>query len=407
MNGENRAFKRKRTLIGIIAAVVCLILAAVIAIPVVFSLVSVQAEYEKAVRLVEKESYEKAYEAFKALGNYKDSKEYLSRFRIVYDKEEFLGKDGLNRVTEYTFNNKGQVLTEIERDVKSGRVVSSYECKYDKDGRVLSEESKTLYGDSQRKYVYAYDKNGNRISYKFISVIDGVKDENEWFYEYDGRGNMIRYRGVSVLSEHKYDDKNRVIETVGYSEDGTPSITKKYSYDKNGNVKKYELFESDGRLRWREEYTYNSMGQKLETKKYLKDGTVSEQVNCVYDKKGNLLKKTTEKFNEIVCEEREYDTNENLTSYRMWIKEVGNHEDGEYVLHSERKYTYDEKGNCLKAYTMSFDENYGIFESTEKMEYDDRGNVIRTEYDGGYSEYKYYGKRHIVYIAADSHLMIG
>ena len=155
--------------------------------------------------------------------------------------------DALNRVTEVTRSNGAK--TEVSYDAEDhitkivntcgscGKVISTYEYKYNDQGYVVSETATELeagtrkapswedwynWGDTQKEtdkaeggkktvHNYTYDKIGNRTSYEKIE--DGV--------------SKAKYN-------YKYNDSNQLIKRTNAKIWGDPGTT--YSYDKDGNL---------------------------------------------------------------------------------------------------------------------------------------------------------------------------
>ncbi|MBR5313995.1 MAG: hypothetical protein IKU45_01120 [Clostridia bacterium] len=357
-----------KTIIALVCALVAVLLVTVFLV-YIFQPTSLQKKYDNAIRLIEIEEYAKAYEEFKELGDYRDSKDYLARFSVVYERIEEIVKNGSNTVIEYTFNDKGQVLSRIKKDVKEGFIRDSFKFTYDKDGNMLSEEWISGFDKTSNKYEYQYDKNGNKISQKQIH--DG-KTEREIFYEYDDRGNCIKIKSGSIIE------------------------CKSYDYDKNGNEILSTVLDADGNVKTRTETTYNSMGQVLSKYHKNADGDITESIENTYDKNGNLVKKIRKVSTFIIHEENSYDKDNNMLSHKMWSNDLS--KDGKMTTSEEKVFTYDKSGNRLTESSESYIDGFGgVSEYSRKYVYDGQGNVIRIEYENGYTDYKYSGERRVIY----------
>lgn len=382
-----------KTIIALVCALVAVLLVTVFLV-YIFQPTSLQKKYENAIRLIEIEEYAEAYEEFKELGEYyRDSRDYLERFSVVYDRIEKIEINGVNTVIEYTFNDKGQVLSRISKDVKEGFIRDSFKFTYDKDGNMLSEEWISGVDKTVRKYEYQYDKNGNKISGK--QIYNG-KTEWEIFYEYDNRGNCIKIKSESI-TEYKYDKKDRLIEVINYNKDGMLYETRSYVYDKNGNEILSTVLDADGNVKTRTETTYNSMGQVLSKYHKNADGDITESTENTYDKNGNLVKNIRKVSTFIIHEENSYDKDNNMLSHKTWSNDLS--KDGKITTSAEMVFTYDKSGNRLTESNKYYIDGFGGgSEHSYQYVYDKYGNLIRSESENWHVDYKFSGERRVVYI---------
>ncbi len=370
-----------------------------VVIPVVFSLLffTQQHKYNKAVFLLENKEYEKAYELFKEIENYKDTKDYLRGFRVLYDITETKYSDGDYMIEEYEFNAEEQVLSFVRKFSYSGNISEDYKCTYDEKGNLVKKEVNSLRGVSKSVYEYKYNNKGDVIYFK-----DTSEDRNnEVYLEYDEKGNCIKKTGKSIFM-YEYDYRNRLIKKARYDKSGNLEMTEKYYYDIYGNQKASEIFNPDGSRHLLSEYTYNIAGNLLTHKETDANGNERKKREYDYDLNGNIIKETTY-FGVKQIREFKRDKNGNLLEEKLWEEDyVG----AEPRLFSEKKYSYDGSGNCISAYSMYVDEDYGkIDEDWDKYTYDKNGNVIKHESfdrnefecDSVY-EYSYYGEKHVTYI---------
>ena len=295
-------FPIKAIIIGIAALLV-------VAIAVVLVLVFGKGgRYSKALKLIEDGKYKEAYEILEELGDYKDSKELLSRFRYVPVKSEFANSEEDYTVTLKATLNKKNLPSKIT--YIDGEEENTIKFTYDSKGRLTLEEFFT--GDDYwYKHEYSYDSDGNVIEIK-ISDDDGFLG-GIWKIIYDSKGNKIKEEyetsyGERRITEYTYDSKgNLILEEREYSNDDWDRI--EYTYDSKGNLIKIE-FESDFQSSTTE-YTYDSKGNLIKEESE-SDGGYRNVTEYIYDSKGNLIEEVSEGDYYINRYEYTYDSYGNM-----------------------------------------------------------------------------------------------
>ncbi len=195
-------------------------------------------QYNQAFELIKTKDYEGAYKIFKELGDYKDSKEQLNRFKwgikkvvcnedddvssleIFYDGNNLplryieTYSDGDKEIYDYTYDANGNVLKVVYTDSDGGRYI--YDYTYDTNGNVLKEVF-TYSSGNKEICDYTYDTNGNILK-EVCTYSDGDKSIYDYVYDYDVNGNIIQ-KIITSSDERKY--------------------IYNYTYDTNGNVIKF------------------------------------------------------------------------------------------------------------------------------------------------------------------------
>ncbi len=302
-------------------------------------------EYKGSVAL------EYLYNEFNALGDYKDSKDFLERFTVLP-----------NMLTSITLKRTNPLGQDVEI------VYESY--IYDEKGNVKNNNGPldlTILGFDETSAAYANEY----LQYKFddagklvlANLIVRGNTIATIIPEYDEKGNIIRVttsgKNQTFTQIYAYDDQNRLIEKSKkeyyFDEYGNFSgmgigANYTYSYDENGRLA--EEISMSGVAGYIESprkttYSYNDMG-KLSVKTISYDVSVwnsSTHTNTIettkrttiytYDKNGNLIKET------YMNNDKEYFYDEN----GYLVKET--EEVGEKFY--ERVYVNDERGNHISA----------------------------------------------------------
>ena len=254
-------------------------------------------DYENALMLLANCDYAGAKAAFEKLGDYKDAKEYLSKFyympvRFDYDLTDKKGTDyvsynGMNLpISETTMRPDAQAICKFEYDDKgnitkqimivnteSDPTVSTYEYTYDSKGNLMTGHYVGHDGYSAT-YTFKYDEKGNMVEQTYVDE----SSTYEYFMAYDENGNMIRQETVfgdmnQVLDiSYTFDEKGRATKEVCTYPDGSQESVD-YAYDQNGNRIKYLFTESDGDQSFYD-YTYDANGNVIKEVFTDEDGSV-------------------------------------------------------------------------------------------------------------------------------------
>ena len=359
--------------------------------------------YQNAISLIKSQQYDKAYDALVNLGDYKDTKQLLSNFSIVYENvTSYLSQ--LYSTSDYTYDSNGnctKIINTTTYDDVEGGGIDTTEYIYDEKGNCIKEIFSS--GSHQYNTEYIYDENGNRIKeleYDYAGELSSIIE-----YLYDEYGNCTK--------NLSYDMNGALISTTLYTYaqslctgettmiNDQISEMYQYNYDSNGNRIKTEMLNSEFGELSTIESQYNSNGDEIRSEYYLSDGTLAScyEYAYKYDNNGNYIEKKCYQITEG-SDQYTYDSNGHCvkhvnsafyngtqTSTEYTYSESGNctkevlyDSDGSvtYTL----KYTYDEKGNCV--------EETGSPTGSKKFTYNENGNLIKTTYDDNrYIEYSY------------------
>ena len=231
--------------------------------------------YKKALDLIAAGDYEAAYELLEQLGDYKDAKEYLERFRyvpvstivkgnsndavanieIIYDQNGLPDK-GIEVWGEeeeidldFVFDENGRLIRlkdgTLWGNVDGEEYYHTYEYNYDENGQIIKEI--TIRSDGSKSIEdYAYDKSGNLIEKCYISM-DG--DKHLYEYTYEAYGKLIKEihtweSGLKTITDYTYDDNGKLIKEVQAVKNSRYIVD--YSYDINGHLIKEVFTYSNG-----------------------------------------------------------------------------------------------------------------------------------------------------------------
>jgi YD repeat-containing protein len=254
-------------------------------------------DYENALTLLANCDYTGAKAAFEKLGDYKDAKEYLSKFyympvRFDYDLTEkkgtnYVAYNGMNlpirettmrpdaqSICNFEYDDKGNITKQIMIvNTESAPEVSTYEYTYDSKGYLMTGHYVGHDGYSAT-YTFKYDEKGNMVEQIYVDE----SSTYEYFMAYDENGNMIRQETVfgdmnQVLDiSYTFDEEGRTTKEVCTYPDGSQESVD-YTYDQNGNRIKYLFTESDGDQSFYD-YTYDANGNVIKEVFTDDDGSV-------------------------------------------------------------------------------------------------------------------------------------
>lgn len=262
--------------------------------------------------------------------------------------------DGDNTTTTYTYDSKGNMLTET-----------------------------AVHSDYTAKTTYTYDASGNMLTYTYK---DNHKDYPETYtvtYTYDANGNMLTERKTDDLySENNYTctytydaNGNTLTEKTDYSDKNYYHITN--TYDANGNFisSTYESRYGDYSNKSTYTNTYDAEGNLRSCIFEWTDGEDTTRTETLYSYSGNVttVRATSDGVTEI--DTYTYDDNDNLLE---WVNVSG-------TDRTQTVYTYDEGYKLLSEETTSSD---GTVERTT-YRYDAWGNLTEMTDPYGTTKYTY------------------
>ena len=300
--------------------------------------------------------------------------------------------DQNNRVKKQYFDTRGYITKQEEPDGKVTTVSYNLENGLNKYGEVLS---KTDYTGKLTEYTY--DSNGNVLTEKISGKTKTYtyNDKNNVTKKTDENGNYIEYTyaddGITLLKE-KYMDGNKI--SYEYYEAGIKGLVKSktnqkgkvisYEYDQYGNISK----ETDA-LGNSTNYVYNNIGWVLS--KTSPKGTVT---TYEYDNSGNNTKVTENGIQTL----NEYNYKNNITkttngNANFKTYEYDNAQNLVKVIDEEgyvTTYEYDIYGNKIKenrANNASYIYEYDVLNNMTKktLEQNNISNVLE-EISYSYSE---------------------
>lgn len=186
--------------------------------------------------------------------------------KSVYD-----GDGAFSESYDLTYNKHG-VIKEINKN-SSGLTIEKLR-KFNRNSS-LKEECGYRNTELDYKVIYKYDRKGNMIMKYCPSLEDGVFSEKT-IRKYDKRDNLIEETFIEASGSiemitkvfKRFDNKNKIIEYLTYSDDSSLFIRIEYKYDTVGNLLREEQFGPMGDSQIAFANQYNSQGQKTETIEY-------------------------------------------------------------------------------------------------------------------------------------------
>ena len=218
-----------------------------------------QAAYDQALALVNEGKFAEAYAAFESLGDFKDSKDMLARFRYlptsmvytsVYESDGETETEGATSTT--VLNDRG-LPTTITMTYTDGDL-DIYYFTYNEAGSVVKVVN--YWNEDLYTVEYSYDSSYNIIE----EISTSGNGTSITTYKYDSRGNMTEEKyiandGSTTVYTWVYDSQNRITKkTESYGEKTT--YVYEYEYDSNGNEIKCE-YSYPQRCPWRGEPCHN------------------------------------------------------------------------------------------------------------------------------------------------------
>lgn len=237
-----------------------------------------------------------------------------------------------NRVNEYYYDSKGQLIEFIEKN--NGKVFQTKNYAYDDDGNVIEYiemingmHNRACYewteADGKKQCVTTYLSNDGRMIGREITIDEKLILDEDYNWE---DGTLIASR------QYKYDEAGNLMEEAVVSEGKTAIDRYENTYDEDGNLRETRYLGEGDKVLGRT--AYDAAGNVTEAV-YYEDGEIVSSTYKTYDERGNLLTWDT-RFR------YSYDEDDSHTEYVY-------DENDEVILHlyidhlsgNEKKYTYD------------------------------------------------------------------
>ena len=353
--------------------------------------------YEEAMAKLAEGNLTEAYALLQKATDPKAAAE-LEKFVFVPTSVTRKNSNGRDLVHTFTYDERGNLLTDIEKGDYSWTMErdSAITYTYDAMGNLLSHESR--YGDEVYRTVYTYDEKGNELTYAYYNVYGDL--QNSYTNTYDEQGRLAKaehydrldgaYKYTEVFT---YDEQDRVlthtvtyvdceptVHTYVYAEDGSYQnsynsgvFAYTYWYDKEGRLVKHEEVNTDtNEVEECSETRYDEMGHKV----YYHDSSYGYErvINTTYNEQGLELTSQSTYGGELhSMTATTYDEKGNKLTYEYFYGDT---------TWGRNTYTYDEQNRLLSKKAMS---NTGWHQYT--YSYDEAGYCIKVEQDGADEDY--------------------
>ena len=304
--------------------------------------------------------------------------------------------DGLGRVKEYRYNNLGQLVSEVDKGDTGNATERVTAYTYDNNGNMLtmtrSDNSVVTYTyDEQNRmtrkeystshYVtYAYDDNGNLLT--MTQVVGSVTTTSE--YEYDASGSKTgEKRNSAYIAKYEYYD-NGSLKKISYPQTGGGWRDILYSYDTEGRLETISdcTGQQDGQIGpVIRQFFYDANG-KLS---YLEDyrefdtlGTDFTRQTFTYDNVGTLT--AVNYLDNNVTSKESYELTMNSDG-KITQEEITTNYGSQQV--TTKNYTYDPFGRLAQESTN------GLALTVINYEYDAVNNRVKMTQSGDEWDYIY------------------
>ena len=234
------------------------------------------------------------------------------------------GKVDKNGILESTvrYDDKGNIIREIEYNPADGSIRSTTNYRYDKNGNLTEEVVKK--DENTLKTAHRYNSRNNRVEtvfYKANGIVDkkisfvydevgllletfGKLDDGRLFmrdsYLYDGQGNVKEFKNNLKKITSVYDSRGNITLVTKYQRYFKAQDTILYNlserhvfeYDHSNYLIEMRSYRPDSTLKTRTQYIRNEKGILLEEKEFNAEGKLTYVRNLKYDKQQNLTEET-------------------------------------------------------------------------------------------------------------------
>jgi hypothetical protein len=198
-----------------------------------------------------------------------------------------------------TFDEHGNMLLEADSNTrfKKSRSIQQ-KNKYDKQGHHI--ETDTYLNDSLLgRVVFTVDARGYETEQDKFRKQDMLMTRT--VNKYDNNGNLLNatvYTHTGSMADsvcHKYDANGHETESVAYIPPGKTIRTRAvYNYDARGNMLKMMVYTGDGKFNHMETHKYDSRNREIETIIYPHDtldkAHTNDEQKIKFDDQGNCIK---------------------------------------------------------------------------------------------------------------------
>ena len=241
--------------------------------------------YKEAIQLLEQGSYGESYNLFRLLKGYRDSKKYLSKFGVWYDKKETVCEGKITNTVTREFNP----LQKLEKEIHSSLVRTS---EHDSHGNLIKDVVVVSQLGNTRARTFQYDEQGNLIAITAASTYENNErppQKTTVTFDTEGRRLFVTNDLTGKKeSEFKYaygTDGGWIEYCIDYE---TKKIDYKIQHDNRGNI----LEEQYGTTE--KKYTYDEFSNRIrEVGKNTYDGDCQKEF--LYDEFGLCVKEQTTK----------------------------------------------------------------------------------------------------------------
>lgn len=263
---------------------------------------------------------------------------YYKPFSIEIEENEVNPNEKLSVKKVFLFDTKGNLLQ--MKNFNSGKI--DVVVKYNSFGKPISREAYNTKGGVDNKTIYTYNYKGNLISEK---TYVGSAMEYKAFYTYDASDNLIEVKkyGNSLPEEMlgftDAPDYSKPLNDEYENESLLPDVFPVGNRQKKGVKTIYYFYDIKGVPESETRYTYDNTGNLIARDYYpLKYGSYSN-TTYEYNNKGNLSKKLTfgKEVNQKV--EYSYDDRANLVETKTTDS------NGDTYINSQK---YDHYGNIIE-----------------------------------------------------------
>ena len=234
--------------------------------------------YTEACDAIKDGNYDKAYELFAQLGDYKDCKTHLSYFAYlptqIISEDDGMGENIVTYRTEYQYNDNGKLISGKGCYTNNEGPGYSEKHTYNDAGQLIKSETESEAGFST--YTFEYNDDGNLI--RGIGCTDGADVGSITLHTYDENGRCIKAEMSSYMGINVADYVNQ----TPYHTD-----TYVYTYDAQSNCIKLVNDFGDGQITYSAEYNENGLPTVIKSDD--NNSFVSETV-FEYDDSGRCTK---------------------------------------------------------------------------------------------------------------------
>jgi len=293
--------------------------------------------------------------------------------------------DSFDSKREYTYDEEGNVLTDISSKYENGNWVlkTMQEFSYDDEGyKIRDKFSKNINDKWVKLYENIYINNESKPLYKAYFNTSGFTEAYE--YAYDDAGNKLEskyYKYINndwlLMEEYIYINGNKkTLYSLNLDKNNNYDYKNEYTYDDSGNElgAKYYKYINDAWLLLEEDINIDGNKKDIYKLNLDNDNSFNYKEETKYDDKIETVIKSYYENNEWVIKEKFIQLYENNNLISVTCYEYLNNE---WVLKDKAESKYNLENKLTEDILSKYEDNHWVYKTKIEYIYENESITIK------------------------------